>query len=305
MKNLLLYTVFVALTLSSNAQTVTDIDGNVYNTVTIGTQTWMAENLKTTKYSDGTAIPFVIDDTLWGKSLPAYCWYNNDMATYKGTYGALYNWFTLDTASNGGKNVCPAGWHVPSYAEWTTMLDYLGGEGAAKGKLMETGTAHWSDPYPEATNETGFTALPGGYRSFDGSFNYLGCMGYWGSSSEIDTYAAWNFYIVDNSCLIIRRGYSKDLGISVRCVQDNNTSITNSINPDKVIFYPNPATERLYLKNSNYANTIIMIFDLLGKQVLGKQIDSDPIDISNLRKGIYVVKLVCSKNVLITKFIKE
>ena len=218
------------------AQTVTDIDGNVYNTVTIGTQAWMAENLKTTKLNDGTAMPLVTNNTAWSGAswespAPAYCWYNNDMATYKGTYGALYNWFSLDTASNGGKNVCPAGWHVPSYAEWTTLIDYLGGEGAAKGKLMETSTAHWSDPYPEATNETG------GLQPFRVAIVAL--MGHsttlvvWvigGPPQRFDTFAAWSFYIVGNSCLIIRRGYSKDLGISVRCVQDNNTFITNSIN---------------------------------------------------------------------------
>lgn len=304
MKNLIIFTVFVTLTLQINAQTVTDIDGNLYNAVAIGTQIWTVENLKTTKYSDGTTIPLFTNDAWTMLPSPAYCWYNNDIVTNKATYGALYNWYSVDIASNGGKNVCPAGWHVPSHSEWTTLTDYLGGESAAIRKLIETGANHWWDPYPGATNETGFTALPGGFRYMDGSFQYLGCIGYWWSSSMMDTDQAWNFYITYR-CQIIRRYYQKGLGISVRCVKDNNISIINSINPDEVIFYPNPATEKLYLKNSNYANTIIMIFDLKGKLVLIKQIDSKPVDISNLGKGIYIVKLVGSENVLITKFIKE
>jgi len=109
--------------------TVTDIDGNVYHIVAIGTQVWMAENLKTTKYNDGTFIPLVTDSTAWGNlSTPGYCWYNNDAATYKNTYGALYNWFTVNT----GK-LSPKGWHIPSDTEWETLITYLGGESLAGG----------------------------------------------------------------------------------------------------------------------------------------------------------------------------
>ena len=116
--------------------TVTDIDGNVYHTVTIGTQTWMVENLKTTKYNDGTAIPLVTDSTAWlNLTTPGYCWYNNDAATYKNTYGALYNWFTVNTSK-----LAPSGWHVPTDAEWTTLITYLGGETVAGGQMKSTGT---------------------------------------------------------------------------------------------------------------------------------------------------------------------
>jgi uncharacterized protein (TIGR02145 family) len=152
---------------------VTDGDGNVYNTVTIGTQIWMKGNLKTMKFNYGTSIPNVTDNTTWaGLTSAAYCWYNNDAATYKTTYGALYNWYAVDVASNDGKNVCPAGWHIPSDAEWTTLTDYLGGASVAGSKLKETGTTHWLSPNTGATNESGFTALPGGGHSRNGNIIY-------------------------------------------------------------------------------------------------------------------------------------
>lgn len=160
--------------------TVTDSDGNVYNTVTIGTQVWMAENLRTTKYKDNTAIPLVTDNTAWTNlSTPGYCWYNNDAATNKSTYGALYNWYTVNT----GK-LCPTGWHVPTDAEWSTLTTCLGGVGVAGGKLKEAGTSHWMSPNVGATNETGFTALPSGYRYAGGTFEYNGLGGWWWSSTE-------------------------------------------------------------------------------------------------------------------------
>ncbi len=161
--------------------TVTDIDGNVYNTVTIGTQVWMAENLRTTKYNDGTSIPNVTNEGLWNYSTTqGYCWYNNDVNN-KNTYGGLYNWFTVNT----GK-LCPAGWHVPTRTEWTTLTTFLGGENVAGGKLKEAGTTHWLSPNTGATNETGFSALPGGYRSSWGYFSIsgIGAEGGWWSSTD-------------------------------------------------------------------------------------------------------------------------
>jgi len=138
---------------------ITDIDGNVYHAVTIGTQTWMVENLKVTKLNDGTSIPNVTALTAWNNlTTPGYCWYNNDIANKK-LYGALYNWYNVST----GK-LCPTGWHVPSVTEWTTLINYLGGESVAGGKLKETGTTHWVTPNTGATNTSGFTALPAGIR---------------------------------------------------------------------------------------------------------------------------------------------
>jgi len=203
------------MTTSNSGGTVTDIDGNVYNTVTIGTQVWMVENLKTTKYNDGTSIPNVTDNTAWGNlATPGYCWYNNDVATNKNVYGALYNWFTVNT----GK-LCPTGWHVPSDTEWTTLTTYLGGVGIAGGKLKETGTSHWYSTYTSVTNETGFTALPGGER-YIGLFDYIGSNGIWWSSTETMTTYAW----IRNMCYNysdVNRSFSiKQDGKSVRCLRD-------------------------------------------------------------------------------------
>ncbi|MCB9001260.1 MAG: fibrobacter succinogenes major paralogous domain-containing protein [Bacteroidales bacterium] len=161
--------------------TVTDIDGNTYITVTIGNQVWMAENLKTTHYNDGTAIPNVTDGNEWAAlTTGAYCWYSNATA-YKDTYGALYNWYAVNT----GK-LAPTGWHVATDAEWTTLTTYLGGESVAGGKLKETDTTHWASPNTGATNETGFTALPGGYRGRGGAFGGIGGYGYWWSATEFE-----------------------------------------------------------------------------------------------------------------------
>ena len=204
------------------AQTVKDINGNVYKTVTIGSQTWMTENLKTTNYSDGTAIPFVSDNTAWVNrdsiaiTTPAYYWYNND-STYKDIYGALYNWYALKT-----NKLCPAGWHVPSDAEWSKLTDYLGGENVAGGKLKESGYSHWTEPNTDATNESGFNALPGGSRFMDGKFKLVNEGGNWWSSSEYNSERAWFRGLNNNIELVIKGPLEKPTGISVRCVKDEN-----------------------------------------------------------------------------------
>jgi uncharacterized protein (TIGR02145 family) len=206
---------------------VNDIDGNAYNTVIIGSQIWMKENLKTTKYNDGTLIPNVTVDAKWASlTTGAYCDYSNTLANST-TYGRLYNWYVVDNnaatklASNGGKNVCPTGWHVPSDAEWTTLGFFLGGNKG--GKLKETGTTHWITPNTGATNETGFTALPGGTRDENDAFSYIGEYGYWWSTTEVSTFPAGGVgrdLSHSHDMLGIISIY-KRLGFSVRCIKDN------------------------------------------------------------------------------------
>ena len=189
---------------------VNDNDGNVYKTIGIGTQIWMGENLKTTKYSDNIDIPFVPNQGVWETLLtPGYC---NDSANYdKVIYGALYNWYAVNT----GK-LCPTGWHVPSDSEWAMLIDYLGSEEIAEGKLRETGTTHWIYNNKEATNETGFTALPGGARTR--SYESIDRYGYWWSSTEFDPYWAWHVLIDGNRVYITYN--VRFIGLSVRCVKD-------------------------------------------------------------------------------------
>lgn len=201
-------------TTSQGAGTVTDADGNVYHTVTIGTQVWMVENLKVTKYKDSTAIPLVTDGTAWiSLTTPGYCWYNNNYATYGSVYGALYNWYTVNTG-----NLCPAGWHVPTDAEWTTLTTFLSNNG---GKLKEAGTAHWPIPNTGATNESGFTALPGGWLGFSGSFSDIQYTGYWWSATQNNSLSAWERELYYGNTTVGRNGSnSKFVGLSVRCIKD-------------------------------------------------------------------------------------
>jgi uncharacterized protein (TIGR02145 family) len=199
----------------------TDSEGNHYPVVTIGTQTWMAENLKTTKNNNSSAIPLVTDNGVWTNlSTPAYCWYENDSSTYGSVYGALYNWFAVETG-----NLCPTGWHVPTDAEWTILIDFLGGESVAGGPLKETGTSHWKSPNTGATNSSGFTALPGGYRYYSiGNFSGLGNVGTWWSSTAYSSTYAWSRGLYYSSSNVYRDDYSKRTGFSVRCVMDTGIS---------------------------------------------------------------------------------
>jgi uncharacterized protein (TIGR02145 family) len=214
---------FISIYTLDNCGSIADADGNIYNTVTIGTQCWIKENLKTTRYNDGTTIPLVTDGSIWAiLTSPAYCWYNNDPGTYKATYGALYNWYSVDASSNGNKNICPTGWHVPTDGEWTILTTYLGGESVAGGKLKETGTTHWLSPNADATNITGFTALPGGYRFSYGSDLTIGSYGFWWSASEWDedTQQGSDRNLYYGFGDILRGGGSKLYGCSIRCVKD-------------------------------------------------------------------------------------
>jgi uncharacterized protein (TIGR02145 family) len=208
-------------TVTFNFTECKDGDNNYYPVVQINTQLWMAENLKTTIYNDGSAIPFVTDKAGWAAlTTPGYCWYSYNEASYKATYGALYNWYALDATNNGGKNVCPTGWHVPSDDDGTTLTTYLGGISVAGGKLKETGTAHWIVPNTGATNETGFTALPGGAHDNDGSFYGIGDSGLWWSATEYNATHARYQLIYYGTTGVYRDTNFKKYGSSIRCLRD-------------------------------------------------------------------------------------
>ena len=219
---------------------VSDIDGNCYKTIQIGTQTWMAENLKTTKYNDNTSIPNVTDNNEWanmplaewvgnpGDPLPmiyvtfgAYCWYDNKTDSYGNDYGILYNW-----GSVGTDKLCPTGWHVPSLTEWRIICPRYDYENGPFGEeLMEIGKTHWNESAKiDGTNTTGFTALPGGYRLSTSEFKYSGYQGfYWTADGR--QYPgfkfAWNIYysgFIQSPSKVLE---SEREGRSVRCLKDN------------------------------------------------------------------------------------
>ncbi len=199
---------------------ISDVDGNTYKTVYIGTQQWMAENLKVSKYSDGTSIPNITDNTQWSNlTTGAWTYYNNDVAN-NAKYGKLYNWYAVSPTTNGNKNVCPTSWHVPTDAEWTVLTDYLGGESVAGGKMKEVGTTSWKSPNKDATNTSLFTGLPGGFRSDDGNYYYVGD-GYWWSSTEFDmSIVAWFRNLFGYDGRAVRGINDKRKGMSVRCLKD-------------------------------------------------------------------------------------
>jgi uncharacterized protein (TIGR02145 family) len=224
--------IFYKPTVAQNdtAGTFTDSrDGNEYNWVQIGDQVWMAENLaylpSVNMVADGS-------EDAAGSYYYVYGYDGTNVTDAKATanyttYGALYNW----TAAMGGESssttnpsgiqgVCPTGWHLPSDAEWTELTDYLGGTSVAGGKLKETGTTHWSSPNTGATNETGFTALPGGYRDNNGTFSYIGSSGFWWSATESNASDAWGRNVRCNYSNVYSFNYNKELGFSVRCLRD-------------------------------------------------------------------------------------
>jgi uncharacterized protein (TIGR02145 family) len=198
------------------AGTMTDIDGNVYHTVKIGNQWWMAENLKVSRYRNGDAIPFMPQNTDWSNlETGAYGYYNND-ANNEAIYGRLYNWYAVDDS----RNLAPAGWHVPNDVEWSSCVEYLGGDPVAGGKMKSSGYTHWDSPNTGATNESGFSALPGGYRSSLGDYFFMGSSAFFWSSMEINGANGWSCSL---NCLysnVYSHTYGKRYGLSVRLVKD-------------------------------------------------------------------------------------
>ena len=200
----------------SSLSTVTDIDGNIYNTVKIGDQCWMRENLKTTKYRNGDSIPYNPNDTAW-YTKAAYCDCNG-IPSQSAIYGKMYNFFAVIDSHN----LCPIGWHIPTDAEWTILTTYLGGESVAGGKLKETDTMHWFSPNTGATNETGFTGLPSGWHHWDGTFYNFGKFGQWWSSTEHNILKSNSWYrgLQYNEKTVYRNYGAKGVGGSVRCLKD-------------------------------------------------------------------------------------
>ena len=214
---------------SGYGSNITDVEGNSYKTVYIGTQQWMGENLKTSKYSDGSSIQNITDNGQWSNNTTgAWCYYNNDVAN-NAKYGKLYNWYAVSRSWNGDKNICPTGWHLPTAEEWIVLSDYLGGETVAGGKMKDVGLTNWSSPNTGATNISLFTALPGACRmGSDGLFYYIDTGNWWSTT--------WGYAVdASNSSLIktfipnpndnisntaIYYGNYKKNGFSVRCLMD-------------------------------------------------------------------------------------
>jgi len=214
---------------------IKDIDGNVYTEIKIGKQVWMVENLRTTKFNDGSSITNITSEDQWNdSSRPGYCWYDNDIDN-KNTYGALYNWYAVESGI-----LCPKGWHVPSDAEWTQLEEYLianayNYDGTTEGNKIAISLASangWSSStntgtignsktaYDAFRNKSGFSALPGGYRTTNGKFYDVGTNGHWWSSTQYDTSTAWLRGLTYTTSYVHWSTYGKAYGFSVRCLRD-------------------------------------------------------------------------------------
>jgi uncharacterized protein (TIGR02145 family) len=213
--------------------TVTDADENIYNTVTIGSQCWMQENLKTTRYRNGdligTTTPAILD--ISSETNPEYQWAYNGNESNVATYGRLYTWYTVTDS----RNVCPEGWHVPTDAEWTTLTDFLtnngygyDGSGDEIAKSMATISGWTTDPTAgnvgnnqAGNNSSGFSALPGGSRFTSGAFLTIGAAGIWWSATEGSATLAWCRYMIYRTSIVTRDHNVKSYDFSVRCLRDN------------------------------------------------------------------------------------
>jgi uncharacterized protein (TIGR02145 family) len=196
------------------ANTITDIDGNVYKTIMIGKQLWTAEDLRTTRFTDGTVIPQIEDAEKWAKNgeQPAMSWYENKK---EGKYGALYNGYAVERGY-----LCPKGWHVPTMADWDILINESGGMGIAGSKLKESGTSHWNAPNFGSLNEKGFSAFGTGYRTSAGEFSFRNGTGIWWSSSEA-TYSNYStIAMYYNYQSVIKGSFPKSQGNCVRCIKD-------------------------------------------------------------------------------------
>jgi uncharacterized protein (TIGR02145 family) len=196
---------------------ITDIEGHVYNTIGIGSQIWMIENLRTTLLNDGTQIPLVSNDSLWNRIIsPGYCWYKNDSTTFGIAYGTLYNFHTVASGL-----LCPVGWHVPDKSEWETLTAFLGGDDIAGGKLKDYYSSYWQGPNYCIVNNFGFNALPGGKRlSITGRFDESGLRGYWWTSSSMDGHFAISKSMSNLSLKLDNLASGKNEGFNIRCIKD-------------------------------------------------------------------------------------
>jgi uncharacterized protein (TIGR02145 family) len=327
MKKIILFLAGLAFfTLKNQAQTVTDYDGNVYDTIHIGTQIWLKENLKTTHYSDGAEI---LDGTsagdISGNYTSKYYFDYENHPTNTVIYGKLYTWAAVmnreaSSNSNPGivQGVCPIGWHIPSDAEWNSMEKYLditvdstlyaGWSGTDIGnKLKESGIIHWLSGN-NGNNSSNFTGLPGGSRYPDGSFDNLNANGTWWTSAAYNSSSAWYRELYYGNANILRDNINKSFGLSVRCVMDSLGTFINENNIEKHIqIYPNPASERVYIYCEERKDFKMQVYNMIGECVLQRELDrgTNEIDIHSLSKGIYVIKLTGTNWTGQKKLIKE
>lgn len=314
-------TLLIALisTMVSYAQTpgggLTDIDGNIYNTVIIGTQEWMQTNYNVSKFTDGTPIPEITSGSAWSQSSnAAWCYYNNDPSNGS-VYGKLYNWYAIAGVYNNAsvndtslrKQFAPTGWHVPTLSEWNTLTSYLVSNVGAK--MKETGTLYWNTPNTGATNESGFTGLPGGERR--NSFRDLGAKANWWSSNQQNGSMAdylWLLQLRYNEFTVYSYSPSpigEDSGFSVRLIK--NSSLNNhTFIEDNFKIYPNPAKDQITIDCGDLTNVSGLqykIINTLGQEIINGKLGSQQniIQLNNIKgQGVYFFKIINEQNEILS-----
>lgn len=283
------------------SQTVTDIDGNIYGTVTIGTQVWMSENIKVTHYQNGDIIPSVTDGTIWSSlEEGARAYYDNDSALHAPVYGALYNGY----AAIDNRNICPTAWHVASDTDWNILEVYLdpstdttiiGWVGTNIGRLLkEEGNSHWYEN-AYALDLAGFTALPAGVFDSSGSFGGISYYSdWWTSTTDFPGGGHIRFLSYDND-KINRTERNHKTGYSVRCVRDEAaTQINENNNNKRIKIYPNPCSEIINIELSeNEAENEIQIISITGQIIYSQNTVNgiNTVNTSQLKSGIYFLRL--------------
>ena len=302
---------------------MTDIDGNIYNTVIIGTQEWVKENLNVSKYNDGTVIPQVTDPNAWANlTTGAWCYYNNTAANGP-IYGKLYNYYAVagihDTiASTPNKVLAPIGFHVPTDTNWTTLTDYLGGLLVAGGEMKEIGTAHWMSPNTGATNSSGFTGLSDGFRFDYGFFFGVGSFANWWSSTEdtnvtTGTVGVWIRHLDHDNSAVTKSAALKKIGFSVRLISDTlfSDSPTNieTIEGKTINVYPNPATDYVVIDLGNLTtlgNWNYTITNTIGQEIKKGEFTTEKtsINLNEIKgKGLFLLKIYDASNKIL--FVKK
>jgi uncharacterized protein (TIGR02145 family) len=262
----------------------------------------LAENLRTTKFNNQDPIPLITDNTLWStQTEAAYCFYQDDNLLAN-EYGNLYNWHVL----NDIRNVCPAGYHVPSILEWEALIDFLGGNAVAGGKLKEAGLAHWIDPNTGATNSSGFTLLPSGWRAHNnGSYENLTYMAYQWSSTSIDALNASIMLVGFDSESCLTSESHKLTGLPIRCLKEETSSIMENQDHLPIMVYPNPAKNVITIESKQ--NLEIEIYSIEGQKIKSFKLinNKTDIDVLYLASGVYILNALTDKGIVTHKFIKE
>jgi uncharacterized protein (TIGR02145 family) len=305
MKNTILLLAMLVFSIVKNqAQTVTDYDGNVYDTVNIGTQVWMKQNLKVTHYNNGVEIPNITDFSIW-KTLTtgARCYYNNDSATNDSVYGVLYNWYAV----NSDNHICPTDWHVSTSAEWLSAEEFLGGNAVAGGKMKEAGTLHWKSPNTGATNSSRFTGLPGGMRDPVNDFRVIKENGLWWTATNYNNSLAIGLYMWYLFTGIDYNQVNKKYGVSVRCIKDVETNLGEMNKLDKIKLYPNPADTKVIIENPYSQLLEIQLYNTLGDCILQTKMGDvyNEIDLSFLANGMYAVRISTKDKTTMKSLMKQ